>query len=177
MDPIARYFDLIRRIDEDAKRLTTRHGDGITCRPGCTGCCVNLTVFPVEFHAIRLAMARAGAGIGPEAFDPSAGCGFLNNGLCRIYPFRPIICRTHGLPIVYLDDTSGEPAWEVSFCELNFPDRDAIEFTEDTLLNIEDINGELARINMEFTGDALITEDASRSRIPLKNLCHPPGQH
>lgn len=171
MDPIAQYFDLIRRIDENTKRLTALHGEAITCRPGCTGCCVNLTVFPVEFHAIRLVMIRAGVHIGPEAFDPAADCGFLQDGRCRIYPFRPIICRTHGLPILYLDDTSGEPAWNVSFCELNFPGREAIEFTEDTLLDIEDINGELGRTNQAFQTLKSPKESNSLARIPLRALC------
>lgn len=170
MDPIQRYFDLIRRIDEDAERLTVLHCGAIACRPGCTACCVNLTVFPVEFHAIRQALIRAGTELVADTFDPSATCGFLHDGLCRIYPFRPIICRTHGLPIVYLDDTSGEYAWEVSFCELSFADRDNLEFTEDSLLNIENINSELSRINQDFMALKGIGDGKYPARIALKDL-------
>jgi Fe-S-cluster containining protein len=126
----------------------------------------------VEFHAIRLAMARAGVVIGPEAFDPSATCGFLDGDLCRIYPFRPIICRTHGLPIVFLDDASGELAWEVSFCELNFRGQGPLEFTEDGLLNIEDINGELSRTNLAFQAQKSPEKKNDLARIPLQALCH-----
>lgn len=170
MDPIQRYFDLIRRIATDAKRLTALHGGDITCRTGCTDCCVNLTVFPVEFHAIRLAMTRAGVKLDADAFDPAAVCGFLHEGLCRIYPFRPIICRTHGLPILYLDDASGQYTWEVSFCELNFTGRDSLEFTEDTLLNIEGINTELSRINRDFIASKGIGGENYPARVALKSL-------
>jgi Fe-S-cluster containining protein len=171
VDPIAQYFDLIRRIDEDAERLTALHGEAITCRPGCTGCCVNLTVFPVEFHAIRFAVTHAGVRLDPEAFDSSAGCGFLQDDRCRIYPFRPIICRTHGLPVLFLDDSSGELAWEVSFCERNFKGDGPLEFTNDTLLDIEEINGELSRINLDFMRLKNPEKRDPISRIPLQSLC------
>ena len=170
MDPTQRYFDLIQRIDANAKRLTTLHGGAITCRPGCTTCCVNLTVFPVELHAIQLAITRAGVTLDTGAFDPSATCGFLHNDLCRIYPFRPIICRTHGLPILFLDDRS-EPTWEVSFCELNFKENERLEFTDDSLLNIEDINTELARINLDFSTMGHKGGGKHPTRIPLSALC------
>jgi Fe-S-cluster containining protein len=171
MNPIERYLDLVRRIDEDTQRLTALHGGDITCSPGCTDCCVDITVFPVEFYAIRLAMTRAGVQLGTDAFDPAAACGFLQDGLCRIYPFRPIICRTHGLPILYLDDVSGKPVWEVSFCELNFTGHNAVEFTAETLLNIEDINTELSIINRDFIVLEGIMDEARPARVALKKLC------
>lgn len=174
MDPIRRYFDLIQRIDENVKRLSAIHGVNIACRPGCTGCCVNLTVFPVEFYAVRQAIAEAGIPLGVDSFDPSAACGFLQNDLCRIYPFRPIICRTHGLPILYLDDSSGEYTWEVSFCELNFTAHNELEFTGDTLLNIEDINTELSRINRGFLARHNESAEKQPARIPLAALCTVP---
>jgi Fe-S-cluster containining protein len=171
MGPFEQYYKLVARIDKDANRLTGIHGDAITCRPGCTSCCVNLTVFPVEFHAIRRAMEQAGEKPGGADFDPTATCGFLHDGRCRIYPFRPIICRTHGLPILFLDDTSGEYTWEVSFCERNFTGFEQIEFTHDTLLNIEEINEELSRLNQEFLEMQNLDENARLTRIPLEGLC------
>lgn len=173
MDPIKRYFELLDRIDSRTKQLAALHGKALVCRPCCASCCRNLSVFPVEFHAIRAAMTRAG--IDPETvpFDESAPCGFLNEGLCRIYPFRPIICRTHGLPILFLDDSAGEYAWEVSFCELNFAGRDYIEFTDDMLLDIEGINADLSRINREFIALKEQEKKHPMLRIPLKELCIP----
>ena len=171
MDPIQRYYNLIRRTDGEARRLTLLHGDAISCRPGCTACCANLTVFPVEFHAIHLAMTRAGIKLDVDAFDSSAACGFLLGDRCRIYPFRPIICRTHGLPILYLSEPSDGPVWEVSFCELNFAGSEHLEFTDDTLLNIEQVNEELSRINRDFLTLASGNGTEPPLRIPLKKLC------
>lgn len=171
MDPTKRYLDLVSRVDVQSTSLKELHGRDITCRPGCTSCCRNLSVFPVEFHAIKQAMTRAGMGTGTLTFDPSARCGFLHGGLCRIYRFRPIICRTHGLPILFLDEASGEFTWEVSFCELNFEGHERIEFTDDTLLNIEEINEELSRTNHDFIVSKGRRHQMNPVRIALKNLC------
>src|SRR5512145_132205 len=95
--PIEDYLSFRSHIDEEIKRLKELHGPDITCRPGCMVCCVNLTVFPVEFFTIQEELGKTNIKHGDLHFDESAPCGFLNEeGLCRIYPFRPIICRTHG---------------------------------------------------------------------------------
>lgn len=176
MNPIARYLELRERIDADAARLTALHGANITCREGCTGCCVNFTVFPVEFFAILREMERDGLKPHQIPFDPAATCGFLHEGLCRIYPYRPIICRTHGLPILYLDDTGGTLKWEVSFCELNFTGDGPFEFTDETLLDLEALNTELYLVNREFVASLHEKKYHENSRIPLQELCTKPEE-
>jgi uncharacterized protein len=171
-DPIEEYRSLRSRIDEEIRKLEGLHGADMTCHKGCAACCVNLTVFPVEFFAILEDLKEAHVPKKHLLFDESAPCGFLNEeGMCRIYPFRPIICRTHGLPILFLNDSQEEPAWEVSFCELNFRNKTNIEFTEDTLLDIETVNIELNRINNQFISSLSVHEYYSLQRIQLKELC------
>lgn len=153
------------------KQLTKLHGNRLVCGPGCSNCCVNFAVFPVEFYAILSEMKETGLAPDALSFAESSSCGFLSGGLCIIYPFRPIICRTHGLPILYIDDSSGEVKWEVSFCELNFSGESKIEFSEHMLLDIEKINAELYRINQDF----IASHDSgqahnSKKRIPLGDL-------
>jgi len=176
MDLIEEYRSLRSRIDEEIRKLEGLHGPDITCHQGCAACCVNLTVFPVEFFAILEDLKKTHVLKKDFLFDESAPCGFLNEEvLCRIYPFRPIICRTHGLPILFLNDSQEEPAWEVSFCELNFRNRTGVEFTEDTLLDIEIINAELKDINDQFISSLSGNEYHSRQRIQLKELCKKPN--
>ncbi|HNT26901.1 MAG TPA: YkgJ family cysteine cluster protein [bacterium] len=176
MNPIARYLELRDRMDELSARLTALHGENITCREGCTACCVNFTVFPVEFHAILSEMERDG--VKPESipFDTTATCGFLHEGLCRIYRYRPIICRTHGLPILYLDDEGDAPEWRVSFCELNFTGEGSVEFTDETLLDIEEMNAELYHINREFVASLHEKNYHENARIALKDICQKPEE-
>ncbi len=176
MDPIERYLLLRQRMDEESARLTALHGDEIACREGCTACCVNLAVFPVEFFAILREMERDGVDPSEIPFDESAPCGFLHEGLCRIYRYRPIICRTHGLPILYLDDTGGALKWEVSFCERNFTGPGPHEFTDETVLDIEELNAELYAVNREFVASFPDKKYHEQSRIALKNLCIRPEE-
>lgn len=170
-DPIDEYRSLRSRIDEKIRRLEGLHGTDITCHPGCAACCVNLTVFPVEFFAILEDLKETYTLRKGLLFDESAPCGFLHEGLCQIYQFRPIICRTHGMPILFLNDSQEEPAWEVSFCELNFQNRTGIEFTDDALLDIETINAELNSINDQFISSLPEKGFSARQRIHLKELC------
>ncbi len=171
MDPLDRYLILRQNVDEESARLTALHGEAITCREGCAACCTNLTVFPVEFFAILREMERDGVDPAGISFDESAPCGFLHKGLCRIYRYRPIICRTHGLPILYLDDTGGALKWEVSFCERNFTGPGPHEFTDETVLDIEELNAELYAINREFVASLPQKKYHEQSRIALKELC------
>jgi Fe-S-cluster containining protein len=172
VDPIEEYRSLRSRINEEIRKLEGLHGADIACHQGCAGCCVNLTVFPVEFFAILKDLKETHKLKKDFLFDESASCGFLNEeGLCRIYPLRPIICRTHGLPILFLNDSQEEPVWEVSFCELNFRNKTGIEFTEDTLLDIEIVNAELNRINDQFISSLSGNKYYPQQRIQLKELC------
>lgn len=161
---LEKYFELRKKTDNIATELTVIHGKNIVCKPGCSSCCVNLTVLPVEFEAINYEMGRDGFKKDAVIFDTSSTCGFLKNDLCQIYKYRPIICRTHGIPISFLnDDDPSEPYNAVSFCELNFngdefdDDDDetyeGVKFDEKNTLNIDELNSELFSINMEHCGD------------------------
>lgn len=178
MSDTEQYFDRYRELrkitDINLLRLSKIHDHKITCHPGCSSCCVNLSVFPVEFETIKEEMKKTGFDIATVIFDDKATCGFLKNDLCQIYRYRPIICRTHGMPISFLNDNNPDELFkEVSFCEFNFDsDDDDLEedfeegtvFGEENTLDIDDLNTAFFKINYDFCGDA-------KKRIPLKELC------
>lgn len=153
MTAIQRYRDLRGRVDRLAEELTQLHGVHVVCRPGCSECCVNLTVFPVEYAAI--AEELKADGVKGLQLDPTAACAFLKHDLCQIYTHRPIICRTHGLPIAFTNtDAPGEPT-SVSFCPRNFAnaDFDEYEFGPQNTLDLDALNEELARINAAYEAE------------------------
>lgn len=143
------YGRLCRQIDDRIACLEAMHRGHLACRTGCCDCCVNLTVFAVELYAIAGQLAESGAG--RMDFDPRASCGWLEDGLCRIYPLRPIICRTHGLPVA-VPQEDGSARKEVSFCPLNFSrmDSDVYSFGPDNTLDLADLNERLCQINADF---------------------------
>ena len=169
MAAIDRYRDLRARVDRLADDLAVLHGTRLVCRPGCAGCCINLTVFPVEYAAILQDLRSAGTK--PLRLDPSAPCAFLKDNLCQIYQYRPIICRTHGLPIAFTHSDLAEPEISVSFCPLNFAslDFDEYVFGPQNTLDLDAVNAELAQINAQHEpGHG--HEDGPPRRIALTRL-------
>ncbi len=166
---ISQYLKLRENIDNDIQRLLQIHSDHIACREKCSRCCVNLSVFPVEFYAIQ---AELGDSLSEFSFNESASCGFLRNDLCVLYSSRPLICRTHGLPIVFLSDELDPPQYAVDFCPDNFagPAGELVEFSPDNILNIDQMNEQLFEINQTFVKALANTNITPLTRIPLKNL-------
>ena len=128
MDP--RYRELVARVDAFVARVEARHAGDLRCGPGCERCCrTRLTVAAVEAEAIagwvaaQPAAAREAiaAAAGAALVAPDEGevrCAALDEaGRCRIYAARPLVCRSHGVPI-RLRDPRGLPV--ITACELNF---------------------------------------------------------
>lgn len=145
------YREIRRELgDERAGALVQLHGRHIVCKAGCHDCCTNLSVYPVEFYAI-LEDLRA-AGLSGVAFDGGAECGFLKQGLCSIYAVRPMICRTHGLPIAFADLQGDEAVMSVSFCPKNFAQtsEEELAFGPESTLDLDDLNVRLYEANLQF---------------------------
>jgi hypothetical protein len=129
---LGRLSALFAKVDAFAARVQAAHGDQMACRPGCDGCCrARLSVTPLEAEAIRALLAKlhepARASLraraqailaGPDAPASEVRCVALDeDGRCAIYEARPLVCRSHGVPI-RTRDPRGLPV--VSACALNF---------------------------------------------------------
>lgn len=117
--------ELYRELDRQVQELCRMHSDRLACRNGCTDCCVDeLTVFQVEAETIRRNCSDV---LRRQQPHPPGMCAFLDsNGSCRIYAFRPYVCRTQGLPLRWIEgpeEDEGEEDGEVvemrDICPLN----------------------------------------------------------
>ena len=98
-------------IDERVRLVRDGHPDWL-CRMGCSGCCHRLAEIP-QLTAAEWACLRQGLIELPEeqrdqiidevkALNEQTSrpilCPMLNqaDGLCRVYPYRPVACRTYG---------------------------------------------------------------------------------
>lgn len=117
------------RVDQHFAEAVARTPTQFACRAGCESCCHHrFSVFEVEAAPIRDALARleqadpeARQRIRERGLDPhERACALLLDGKCSVYEQRPLICRSHGLPIAVreADDPSG--ALRVDHCPLNF---------------------------------------------------------
>lgn len=120
----ARLRELWAKIERFGRVVEARHGDEMPCRKGCHACCVEgLTVTRVEAEAIVEAVAT----LGEEArallrrnleAPRGEGCVALDDdGACLVYEGRPLVCRTHGLPL-RLKQARGLPVLDA--CNLCF---------------------------------------------------------
>ena len=162
-----KYKILLNEIQKQTTILEEMHHEHIKCRNGCAMCCTDFSVFPVEFHFILNELKK-------RNFKPESGvnteneiCVFLKNNSCTIYQQRPIMCRTHGLPLLYAND-DGE--WELSACELNFTEFDIDDFTDENTLPQDKYNSKLFLLNREFIAEFTDIKYSETDLIPLKEI-------
>lgn len=173
----ADYERLVAKVDAHSTRITAARPDSFVCGAGCTGCCHRqLTVFPVEAGRIRAWLA--GRSIPPDAPPPLAPsvleilelgpspepCVMLDGaGQCRIYPVRPLICRTHGLPLAVSDDEG----LYADVCPLNFDGGAGLgDLEQDDFLVLDTLNAILAAVNAAYVAATGEPEE----RVPLQTL-------
>jgi len=148
-DNLANYHSLLNRVDQLCRKITEQFQAQITCRAGCSGCCLHLSLFPVEaanlFRAIKNLPAEIKAILSGRIQWPEDGsCPLLIDKCCTVYQSRPVICRTHGLPLVAEND--GERV--VDCCPENF--RTSGSLPGSAVINLETLNSALVAINAVF---------------------------
>jgi len=140
--------ELHRKVDEFFATTAKRCGSALSCHPGCHGCChEDLTVSSVEADLLCRFLqgaSREVRGLIRERVQKRERCVFLHGttGRCLIYPARPIICRSHGLPLLTREGPHETP--RVSVCPENFKKTD---LTQEDTLNIDTVNTLLFLIN------------------------------
>jgi len=158
LDP---YRALVAKVDAFWVRAVDAQPSELRCAVGCDDCCrQGLTVFPVEAAAIRAHLADMDPALHARLScldGPPDRCALLRDGRCAIYEVRPIICRTHGLPL--------RVDGRLDHCPLNFT---AEQPEPAIVLDLEQINTLLAlvdRLHADAVGDPV-----DRPRVPLADL-------
>jgi Fe-S-cluster containining protein len=162
-----KYKILLNEIQRQTTILENMHGKHMKCRNGCDLCCIDFNILPVEFYFILNELKKRDFKPESEMNTENEICVFLRNNSCTIYEQRPIMCRTHGLPLLYAND-DGE--WELSACELNFTEFDFDEFTDENTLPQDKYNSKLFLLNREFIAEFTDKKYNETDLIPLKEI-------
>jgi Fe-S-cluster containining protein len=164
LDSLQNYRQLLSRIDDLCRRSEERYAGHIACRKGCDECCRHLSLFWVEGAALALALQslpeEQRAHLRKKARDsrPDGPCPLLENGVCLLYRARPIICRTHGLPVLTGDG-------QVDFCPRNFVGLAALP--GDAVLDLERLNTALAGVNALFVAEIFAAHPPVKERLSI----------
>lgn len=147
---LSNYLALRARLDLLCQTTAERFARHLTCHPGCDSCCRHLSIFAVEAAALAEAMRLLPPHLRELirhkalAAQEDSPCPLLEKGVCLLYRARPIICRTHGLPL--LMERDGKPS--VDFCPRNFRGVESIPGS--AVIDLERLNTMLAAINALF---------------------------
>lgn len=150
-------------VDRLAAQLMQRHAERFQCRRGCADCCVDgVTVFQVEAENIRCDFGGLLESAVPQ---PEGRCAFLDGaGGCRIYPHRPYVCRTQGLPLRWLEPLADGTVVQMrDICPINDTGAPIETLPESSCWEIGPVESRLAKLQATVDGGKM-------KRVPLRRL-------
>ncbi|MBI5380209.1 MAG: YkgJ family cysteine cluster protein [Nitrospirae bacterium] len=175
-----RYLQLVKKVDQVHQRVLMRFSREIACRPGCSDCCrVPLTIFPIEAHHLRTGFQRL-----PHSTQKAIAakieetlhmrkrkqCALLDEDRCLLHAYRPLLCKTHGLPILLPGKGNRSPS-SLAYCHLNFQGiADPSTIPQGLILNLELMNRLLVAINALYLKERGLRPHALRVPIGLSLL-------
>jgi len=162
------YAQLLGAVGRRFEHISARQGAHMRCAAGCHACCApGLSVSRVEALALADHLAArpevARAALALERDDPHGGarCALLSaEGECVVYEARPVVCRTHGAPLLVPVEAleggaQGAPgaALALTACELNFTEEGALEAVgEGEWLDVRPLDQALALLSARAAG-------------------------
>jgi Fe-S-cluster containining protein len=162
-DILTRYRELCAYCEALTRRVEERFGQDWQCRAGCGGCCRLETVCGLEALVL---LGSATNFLQLPGGGENGECFLLRDDRCLAYERRPLICRTHGLPLVSRELTGGE----VDCCPLNLPALAGLgEIEADLVLDLDLVTENLLRLNLALF-ILLGRPELAETRYPLRTL-------
>ncbi|MDR0364003.1 MAG: YkgJ family cysteine cluster protein [Bacteroidales bacterium] len=122
---LEKYWNFRSEIVQEIVRISGSHQIYMQCKKEHDACCEDFNIFPIEYLCIA-------DDLNYKFYTPdNEKCIFLKVRSCTIYQYRPLICRTHELPLIRYNEEGDER--NLYFCELNFRNVDSKIFTFENL--------------------------------------------
>jgi Fe-S-cluster containining protein len=159
------YKQLTARVDALCNSIALALGEQITCSAGCSSCCIPITIFPVEAAAMQEFLKTQPEQKADEIrrhvseHTDDEHCPLLLNHNCLLYEARPIICRTHGLPIIY----TSEGQRSSDCCPRNLTGSEQLPGT--SVVDLDKLNTLLVAVNSIYLSQSKRAETELRITI------------
>jgi len=166
------YQNLLFKLHKVCQKLEKYYAEHLVCKPGCCQCCeVERTVLSLEAYVIEQQLSTLSAQrikrVRAFHLHDDNNCPMLWKNHCIIYPARPIICRTYGLPILYRE---AEITF-IDYCRLNFTKLpEDYEFENKWILDMNKFNTELIQLDQNYTEQVLMNRWSPDNRTSLKQI-------
>ncbi|HEY6871270.1 MAG TPA: YkgJ family cysteine cluster protein [Geobacteraceae bacterium] len=161
------YRELLAKVDLFCRKVEEDFAAHLACRAGCDDCCRHISLFWVEAVALADALGDLPAGEAARiraraaGVSPDAPCPLLENGRCLLYAARPIICRTHGLPLLTVRNGNRT----VDFCPRNFLGIGSLPGS--AVIDLDRLNTALAAINTLFVAQLFEDAPPAQERVSI----------
>ncbi len=172
--PVERVAALAAEVDTEFAAIQERHEERMHCRAGCSACCrARLSITRVEEAFVRRGLADL---IGARRAEFAARtkeegremCPALDDdGRCGIYPFRPLICRSYGVPLRHTGAVPMVQPPVVDVCDLNFTETSLKLLPPDDAYDQTSMTDELESIDREYCKENGLPE---RGRVPIASI-------
>ena len=167
-DLLRNYHDLVIRADQLCLRITGEFASQLSCRAGCDACCRHLSLFWVEAVALAVALRELPAEpagkirLLARGSSPDGPCPLLVDNSCLLYAVRPLICRTHGLPLIATADNGTRT---IDFCPLNFQGLETLPGT--AVIDADRLATALAAVNALFVSRYFHNSPPANERVTI----------
>ncbi len=163
---LSNYHALIAKVDGLCDSIRSRYADQIVCRKGCAECCSHISHFPVEAVALARALMEMPSDHMKrflnlaDTTQTDGPCPLLADNTCLLYDARPLICRTHGMPILFASPEGPR----LDFCPRNFQNVESLP--GEAMLDLDQLNRILHAINQVFV-EEFFTNSAPPERMTI----------
>ena len=181
-DSMARFDSLASDVARKFEAIRRRNHGRMECRKGCADCCrCRLSITRVEEAYLRQGLARLPLSVRlelktqattePTDSDTNEMCPALDaNGCCKIFESRPLICRSHGVPLRYRYPVPLIHPAVIDVCEKNFANLDGVSMKSlpiEDVLDQTSLTAELAEIDADHCDEHELPRG---ERVPLARI-------
>lgn len=171
---LARFEALAAEVEREFDAIRRRNAGCMECREGCSDCCrCRLSVTRLEEAILRKGLARLPEPVRRELEKRATAenqemCPALDaNGACQVYECRPLICRSHGVPLRYRSPVPLVQPTRIDVCEKNFVDIATESLPAEDVIDQTTLTAELAALDAEFCDEHGLAHD---ERVPLAKI-------
>ena len=111
------YKEFLDSLDKRLEKYFELHKEHINCCLGCSSCCetVDYPISQIELEYLMQGFEhlsnkeKATVQNRIKNIAKSETCPFLIDKKCSVYPYRPLVCRVHGLAYICHDEVVKVP--------------------------------------------------------------------